>query len=113
MSKDESVESTGERVYLTKDNDDTYDSEVIEWFMWRRRPDSEDYNLGQLLVSFYNTTVYTYNVGYNAYSEMRDRAFSPDEYNETPFGIYDEKMIEWVEDTKRSDSSLYEDKLCN
>jgi hypothetical protein len=44
---------------------------------------------------------------------MRDRAFSPDDYNETPFGIYDEKMIEWVEDTKRSDSSLYEDKLCN
>jgi hypothetical protein len=33
MSKDEGVESTGERVYLTKDNDDTYDSEVIEWFI--------------------------------------------------------------------------------
>lgn len=113
MSKDERMESTGDRVSLTKDDDDTYNSEVIEWFMWRERPDSEDYNLGQLLVKFYNTTVYTYNVGYDAYDKMRDRAFSPDNYDKSPFEIYDEKMIEWVEDSKRSDNSLYEDKLNN
>lgn len=102
---------SGERVYLTDENEDTVNSSVIEWFMWRDREDN-DYSKGQLLVKFHDTGVYTYNVGYEAYSAMRNRAQNPQEYEETPFEVYDSRMIDWVSDEKReSDEGLYVDKL--
>jgi hypothetical protein len=100
-----------DRMYLTDKNEYTVNSSVIEWFMWRNRED-DDYSLGQLLVKFHNTGVYTYNVGYEAYDEMRKRAENPEEYEKTPFEVYDSRMIDWVSDEKReSDEGLYIDKL--
>ena len=100
-----------ERVWLNDKNPETIDSKVFESFVWRERPDNEKYSQGQLIVVFNSTGAYTYNVPFEAFERMAERAYNPNEYDETPFDAYDKNMVDWVTNKRAENDSLYVEKL--
>lgn len=97
----------GKRVVVTSANKETYNSENLQSFVWR---EDSNYVYGKLYVVFQSSpTVYMYDVKWDAFVEMAERAYHPEEYHLGPYQWYDLELINWVGD-RTGKGVLYRDK---
>lgn len=102
----------GKRVIVTNKDDDTINSEQFKSFIWRKH---DDYKDGQLSVLFKEYGAYMYDVRYEFFEKMAQRAYNPEKYKmlksikcETPYEYYDTNMVKVLD--KDENEPLYEDR---
>lgn len=113
-------------IETTPRSEKTYNSATLYSFTWRERPESEEFDKGQLIVKFRNnpddpnqpprggpSSAYAYNVPKEAFTELEYRAknVARDDNTMTAGEWFNNRLVNYVNWEDRKDGNLYVSKI--